>query len=494
MDNVTKKILVVDDENQICKICSNTLTSAGYVVQTTTDPYDALQKVSNEEFELVLTDIRMPHINGLELIRRIKSISPDVPVVIMTGFASMEIAVEAVKQGASNFVRKPFNLNELKIEVQNAIERKNLLRQNIRLKTLVNIFEVSNEITALHDPPKIYTLLLNSAIKETKAERGAIFQLDPENHEIFLRYGFNLNGLLTTDTDIGKRAGLAGQSIIRDSPIKVRSWENGFTNYKSIGEEKWSNFALAVPVKRNGSDIETTMCLYKSASEFSDADLDGAILLANQASVALRNADLVLDLEILFLETMKSLAEMLDARDTYTHGHSLRVAQLSVSIGKVLGLSEQELEDLKLAGNLHDIGKIGITDAILHKPGELTPEEYEIIKTHPEKGCDILKHIKRLSSVVEAVHSHHEWYNGQGYPRRLKKDDIPLAGAIVSVADAFDAMISDRPYRKRKTYDEALEIIEKNSGKQFHPEVVAALRKLTEDTLSAAEIGEHDLQ
>ncbi|MFQ5707453.1 MAG: HD domain-containing phosphohydrolase [bacterium] len=469
-----ERVLVVDDETYICKLCFDILSNCGYRVTTTTNPQHAFQQVSQDSFNLVVTDIVMPDINGLELVKKLKCVSPDLPVVIMTGYATLETAVEAVKEGASYFVRKPFNIDELKLAVRNGLERKKLLSENIRLQTLVNLFEVSEEISSLHDPSKIYTLLLKSSVKETRAQRAGIFQLDPETKQVYLRYDLNLDVLSDKITHFDTSHGLPGQVFKRKDALTVDNWVHGWTDFRSIGEENWCSHAIGVPLKSNG-EVTDVLCLYKSESRFTEADLDSALILASQASGALRNADLVLELEILFLETMKSLAKTLDARDPYTHGHSKRVAQIALAIGKQLGLSENELDELELAGNLHDIGKIGIRDSILLKAGRLTPEEYEIIKTHPEKGFDILKHIKRLSPVVEAVYSHHEWHNGCGYPRGLKTDEIPLAGAIIAAADAFDTIVTDRLYRKRRNYEAALGILQENAGTQFNPEVVRAL-------------------
>lgn len=468
------KVLVVDDEREICRLCYDTLKGAGYEVETTTNPHTALNKVSGGDFTVVLTDIKMPQINGLELIDRIKAMSPDLPVVIMTGYATLETAVQAVKQGASNFVRKPFNLDELNFAVAQAIERQRLLTENIRLTTLVNFFKVSEEISSLHDPSRITTLLLKAALKETRAERGAIFEVDPETEQFYLRQGVNLNGCIAEEQPFDRNSGLPGRVFRRKSPQLVADWQADYNGAVSIGEETWSRAAVGVPLKTN-EDVGAVLCLYKSTAPFTEADLDGAVILATQASTALRNADLMLELEILFLETMKSLAMTLDARDPYTHGHSRRVAQIAVAIGEVLALSEDELENLELAGVLHDIGKIGIRDAILHKAGKLTPEEYEIIKSHPRKGYEILRHIRRLSPVVQAVYCHHEWHNGGGYPRGLKGEEIPMAGAIIAVADAFDTMVTERLYQKKRTYEEALQVLKDNAGTQFNPEVVQAL-------------------
>jgi putative nucleotidyltransferase with HDIG domain len=183
----------------------------------------------------------------------------------------------------------------------------------------------------------------------------------------------------------------------------------------------------------------------------------------------------------LFLQTMNSLAAMQEERDPYTAGHSLRVAQIAVRIACAMGLPVEDIAMLEVAGKLHDIGKIGIPDEILLKAGPLTPQEFEIIKTHTERGRRILTHIERLQPAIEAIYCHHEWYNGGGYPRGLRGEDIPLAGAIIGVADTFDAIITDRPYRPRRSRQEALEVISRGAGVQFHPRVVAALQEAYKD-------------
>ena len=212
-------------------------------------------------------------------------------------------------------------------------------------------------------------------------------------------------------------------------------------------------------------------------AEFSQADREIATILAAQAAVSMENSTLRGQAEKFFLETITSMAAMQEERDPYTAGHSLRVAKIASRLGGVMGLSMQEIENLELAGKLHDIGKIGIADQILMKPARLTTEEFEIIKTHVERGCKILRHVERLQTVIDAVATHHEWYNGRGYPCGLRGAAIPLSGAILGVADAFDAIVTDRPYRKRRSVKEALAIIEHGTGSQFHPQAVAAIRE-----------------
>jgi len=187
---------------------------------------------------------------------------------------------------------------------------------------------------------------------------------------------------------------------------------------------------------------------------------------------------LLQDLKELFFTTIKSISSALDAKDTYTHGHSLRVTLFSLILCKEMNIDENFTGEVEIAGLLHDIGKIGVPEYILCKPGKLTDEEFNIIKLHPEKGKKILNGIKRLNEAAFWLNSHHERWDGFGYPQKLKEEDIPLAARILAVADTYDAMTSDRSYRKGLPHTTALEEIKRCSGAQFDPVIVEAFLKV----------------
>jgi putative nucleotidyltransferase with HDIG domain len=168
---------------------------------------------------------------------------------------------------------------------------------------------------------------------------------------------------------------------------------------------------------------------------------------------------------------MKALATSLEAKDEYTKGHSERVAELSTSLVEFMGLRRKLFEKLKIASLLHDIGKIGIKESVLNKPGSLTKEEYEHIKKHSILGEQIVTPIIEDKDIIQSIRHHHERYNGKGYPDGLKKDEIPIGGRIIALADALDAMTSHRPYRKAYSKEEAMRMIEENAGEQFDPEL-----------------------
>jgi HD-GYP domain-containing protein (c-di-GMP phosphodiesterase class II) len=232
----------------------------------------------------------------------------------------------------------------------------------------------------------------------------------------------------------------------------------------------------------------------RNGREFHRKELDFFVALASDVAMAIYNARLFKQLQDelnkrqeLFIHTTIALAAAIEAKDRYTHGHTARVTYLSLEIGKKL-MKQKEmrfedgfLEHLHIAALLHDIGKIGVSEAILNKEGELTAEERQKIQMHTEIGATILHPIKELETAIQGVKYHHERYDGKGYPEGLDNGKIPIIAAIISVADAFDAITTDRPYRAALTKREAIIEIERSSGKQFHPKVVSAFLQLCEE-------------
>ena len=183
----------------------------------------------------------------------------------------------------------------------------------------------------------------------------------------------------------------------------------------------------------------------------------------------------------LFLGTIRALAAAVDEKDPYTRGHSDRVTKYSVIIARALGLDERTIETISISALLHDVGKIGIDDKILKKPGFLTPEEFEIMKQHPVKGFNIMKTIEQMRNVLPGLRSHHEQWDGNGYPDRLKGEEIPLIARIIAVADTLDAMTTNRPYQQALTFEFAVEKINKNVGVKYDKNVVAAFNRAIEE-------------
>lgn len=201
----------------------------------------------------------------------------------------------------------------------------------------------------------------------------------------------------------------------------------------------------------------------------------GIILFFFPLILARRSFELYSKMQKVYLDTIRALAAAIDAKDPYTKGHSERVAKMALALAQELNLSDREIENIEYAALLHDIGKIGIADNILGKDSSLTNREFDKIKEHTVMGAKIIEPVEFLKDSYKAIYHHHERYNGDGYPDGLKSEDIPILARIIAVADAYDAMCSDRPYRKKLNNDKILKELKDQSGKQFDPKVVKAL-------------------
>ncbi|HMK75688.1 MAG TPA: HD domain-containing phosphohydrolase [Thermodesulfobacteriota bacterium] len=260
-------------------------------------------------------------------------------------------------------------------------------------------------------------------------------------------------------------------------PLIVNSPEKDPRFFKGVDErtEFKTRNIIRVPVKVKAKTMGVLEAINRQEKGgFTKEDLSLLTTLADQVAIALDNSRLYQELEETFLQTADSLADTIEKRDPYTGGHTQRVTSYSLAIGKYLQLKPLERKRLKIASALHDIGKIGIEDHILKKPERLSPEEFDVIKRHSNMGAKIIEHIWQLREIVPGVKYHHEHVDGMGYPDGLRGEEIPVLAKIVAVADTYDAMTTDRPYRKAMDRGAAIEELKKCSGTQLDQGVVEA--------------------
>lgn len=343
----------------------------------------------------------------------------------------------------------------------------------VQLKTLVDL---SSAVYTSHDPAEIRHRAVQSAAILVDAERCSLLMCHPETGD--LCFETRCQGLHAgvMETRLQRAEGIAGWAVenrraavvndISKDPRYVPPREK-FSSYRTRN-------MLCVPVFVRDEVVGALQAMNKIGGDFDECDRDMLEALARHISVAMENADLYVGMREAFYQTAEALADTLEKADASTGRHIRRVMDYSVLIAAELGLSAHESEDVRLVAILHDIGKIGIPHALLLKPEGLGHDEFEVIKTHCSAGSEILGKVTRFRAVAEAVGSHHERFDGTGYPMGLAGEHIPLASRVVAVADAFDAMTSDRPYRPAMSRDEAINELRACSGSQFDPAIAEA--------------------
>ena len=378
------------------------------------------------------------------------------------------------KKNNEEFFNEDLDLLEtIAIQVTSAISNARLYE-----KTRKNLQEFSavNSLGAKLNSSLEHEVIINQFLKECnktfKAESSYFAKLTPSGENIEFIFKNSIAGIEKAEKLIHNYC-----DKIKCVNIISNTKKEKFLNKYSRSSYGFSLISTPIIFKNKLLGLIIIKKNLKISKPFNNDDLRFLCTLSSQFASSLQNANLYSELIDLYLTTIQSLAAAIDAKDPYTHGHSQRVANFSMMIAEELICSDEEMEVIKHTALLHDIGKIGIPEKILLKPGKLTDEEYHQIMRHPDLGTEIIKQIKYLDKVRICLKHHHEKYDGSGYPDGISKEDIPLGARIIAVADTFDAMTSDRPYRKGCNTDHAINEIKRFSGTQFDPEIVNAFIK-----------------
>ncbi|MBM4128840.1 MAG: HD domain-containing protein [Nitrospira sp.] len=351
-----------------------------------------------------------------------------------------------------------------------------------KLQQLDTLMELSSLIISTLDTREIRKRAIEAATRLMDAEAGSLLLIDQETGELFFEVALGEKGDKLKEIRLKKGEGIAGWVSAHKTPLIVHDVQSDPRFYKQADEKTTflTKNMICVPVQTKDKVLGVLEAINKKNGYFNEEDLNVLNALANQVAIAVENANLYQELKDAFYGTAMALADTIEKRDPYTGGHIKRVTNYSAAIGRAMGLSKRELEDIKLAAILHDIGKIGVRDEILLKKGKLSTEDMGKMSRHSEYGAEILSHVKQLRAIVPGVRSHHERFDGNGYPHNLRGNEIPLIAKIIAVADTFDAMTTDRPYRKAMSFERALEELKNKVGTQFDKEAVEAFIKAWE--------------
>jgi hypothetical protein len=319
--------------------------------------------------------------------------------------------------------------------------------------------------------------VLDSACALMKCDRGSVMTWDEKDGCLKIVAARGPGAGKAPSLFLKPGEGVAGKAFSSGQPVYVAEPAKD-PRYVS-GDAADAEPFISIPLLVKGKPVGVLNLHAKDGAEpFSDYNIKFLNILSGEAAVMLHNAELFDNLQTFYLEMVQTLARAVDSKDAYTHEHSDRARFKARRVASEMGLPDQMTRYIEYAALLHDIGKIGIDEAILLKPGKLTPEEYEQMKKHPIIGHQILAPVKYLGPVAQMVLYHQEWFDGRGYPEGLKGEEIPLGARIVAVLDAWDAMTSDRPYRKALGRDIAIGELRKHAGTQFDPKVVEVFLRI----------------
>ena len=471
-DHELLRVLVVDDNASILRFLMSALTSTGCQVTTAATAEQALEVLGDDAFDLVVSDIKMPGLSGLDLLRAIKGKQPGTPVVLITGVPSVNSAVFGLRHGAYDYLPKPFSVTEIKELIQRL--RRDRAEGNGNVNYPAGLTE---ELARRQGGVEVLSRIGELALQGL--EPGAFIEKVLEKTMGSLRSDAAV--LLLCDQEGRFNASRRGQPSLVNQLVNLLHahfadvLKTGGREIFTLTTREQGFEALAALIPGVG-DAMGILCMARDVRAGAFLPDEKALVLgyAQTTSLALQKIVLREQLEKNLIDTISSFVIALESKDPYLKGHSARVSLYTGELASLMGLGSTDIVLFSRAGMLHDLGKLVILDNILRKPRQLTEEEFELIRSHPVVGDKILKPLRFLSCEAKAVRHHHERYDGKGYPDGLKGEDIPLIARVVTVADAFDAMTSDRPYRAKWPIATAIEEVVRGARTQFDPVVAEA--------------------
>ncbi len=498
MNQEAMQILVVDDEEAILDAVEIYFQRKGYSIHVARNGMQGIDIIEKKSIRCVFTDINMPEMNGLEFAERVREIDNTLPVIIMTGTPSIESMVQTLRNGVVDYLIKPINLEQMELTAQRVMRERKTFIENLILKEELarqkrleklnrelvcraqdlNILnEIMEDFSETDSTDMAYDKVVELGTEKLLADQ-AFFHLYSHEDGSLIQMACRSKKSLEKDSpgepwqDIPPQIKGYLLQLIQENntPCLVCPPDEAFVQNRKV----YSCMAAPLKIRNKLFGIVSAFHFTQDRS-FSEKDIYYLNFIAQRAATSIENIALYGNMMGNLYSTLLAFVTALEARDRYTSRHSIRVARYAMDMAIHMGCTQEEIEIIDMAGHLHDIGKIGIPDHILLKPGKLTDEEYEIIKAHPIIGADIIGRLGLWDEETDIILYHHERMDGTGYPEGLKGGAIPKLARIIAVADAYDAMASDRSYRRKIAKKEVIRLIHEQSGRSFDPDVVHIL-------------------
>jgi len=470
------RVLVVDDNASLLRFLVSAFSANGCAVSQAAAAEQALSLIADQTFDLVVSDIKMPGLSGLDVLRAVKGKQPGTPVVLITGNPSVNSAVFGLRHGAYDYLPKPFSIREIQqllARVRRDRQRwdgqvplpagltEELSRRQLGVEVLFRIGDLALkglETTTFVDE------VLKLVVQSIKSDAALVLLRDEQG-----RFTSSQQGEAPLVTRLLSMLQQSFDELIATGGKELLPLTTGAESPEAV--------AAVIPGVDRSMGV---ICLAREAVNGGFLPDERELLLgyAQTTAVSLQKLILRENVERNLVDTITAFVNAIESKDRYLKGHSARVALYAGEIAHLLGMTSEMADVVRRGAMLHDLGKLSIMDTILSKPERLTADEFTIIKSHPVVGAKILEPLRFLQRETCAVRHHHERFDGTGYPDGLRGEDIPLVARVVTVADVFDAITSNRPYRTALPLTEAREEIARGCGSHFDPVVAEAFLRI----------------
>lgn len=485
--NEPLRLLIVEDCPDDAELMVMRLEEEGFKpdwqrVETEEEFIKALE--DNPEF--ILADWALPQFSGLRALELINERGLDIPLILVSGSIGEEAAISALHLGASDYILKDRS-KRLGQAVRRTLDSRHYQQEKEeaegelkrRLAELEVLYNISSSLRYLESLEALLKMLLGQTLAALNTDTGSIWLTDLENSKLRI---LSASGWFTEldSLEVEPGEGLVGDTYLLDKPNIIPEFASDPRLNKNVLNQVPAGWGGGmVPIYSHEENIGVIVIAVPLPRELTGKEMKLLGSIAEMAGIAVHRIRLFEDLQAAsealvaaYHETIEGWASALELRDQETEGHSERVTALTLELAKKMGIADDQLIHIYRGALLHDIGKMGVSDTILLKPGPLDDREWEIMRHHPRYAYDLLAQIDYLKPALNIPYCHHEKFNGSGYPRGLKADEIPLEARIFAVIDVYDALTSDRPYRLAWSREDAIEHIEKESGTHFDPQVV----------------------
>jgi response regulator RpfG family c-di-GMP phosphodiesterase len=506
------KILIVDDDRHLCFILRAHLVNAGFECQIGNSGREAIALATTTLPDVIVLDVQLPEMDGFEITRTLRA-TPEtthIPVILLTGRTGRDDLVLGLDAGAQDYVRKPFDVTELTARVRSMLklsqaqqridELNNRLLNEIHHKTgrIELLYSFVRDLNRAASVERIYDLVVETAQKATSCRRVSVMVFDPIQSKLVCRRAIGIDPRVAERVSVDSNAGIAGQVYTTGATVVAKTVDAVHEDDRQYASDSFMSTPIVSTYMVSG---EQRMGVLNATDKpngepFTPEEVECLRSIADSAAIALHNEERRSGLTRSIRALLLTVGRLSEYRDEETGLHLERVRDYAKILARHMAtkplfremVTPMFIQDLHLAAPLHDVGKVGIPDEILNKPGKLTDEEFQIMKTHTTIGRHTLMlameeagPVPLLQMCADIAYCHHEHFDGSGYPRGLRGNDIPLSARIITLVDAYDAMTSQRCYKRAVPHSDAVAAIRDEAGKHFDANIVEAFLEVCDE-------------